>query len=260
MAFFKKLLSGKNEVDKREIKKQPTGEKNIKSYDKEITKNRVVLFLIPNKIYQVELLRITKSVADKWSKILYISLNKPAEKVIETFGENNIDTKKFLFVDAITKGVKPNVSDHGITYINSPKNYEQFNIELNQILEKEKFECLIFDSLSTMLTYQDEKIIIRFAHDLLTRLIVAHASGEVICLLKDINTALVKNISMFADGVVDMKKEEIRQEDSKNKEKIQKLEKELKSIRQAYAAKFVSERSYLKTKERIEKNLEKLRK
>ena len=41
-------------------------------------------------------------------------------------------------------------------------------------------------------------------------------------------------------------------------EKIQKLEKELKALESAYKSKFISEASYQKNKERVEKELKRL--
>ena len=150
MPFFEKLISkSKNrEKSKEEIIEEalPTNKKNIiKIYNKEIIKNKVIVFLIPNKDYQDMLKSITKSVIDKVGNVLYISLNRPAEKIIEILKGDNIDTKKIFFVDAITKRFKSKVSKRGVIYISSPKNFDKFKDDLNQILE-EKFGCLIFDS------------------------------------------------------------------------------------------------------------------
>lgn len=263
MSFFEKLIlkSKKRGKSKEEIIEEalPIERENfIKIYNKKIIKNKVIVFLIPNKDYQDMLISITKSVADKVGNVLYISLNRPAEKIIEILKGDNIDTKKLFFVDAITKGFKSKVSKRGVMYISSPKNFDKFKNELNQILEK-KFGCLIFDSLSTLPLYQDEHIIVRFIHDLVTKLIVAHESGIFICLSRDIDSNLIKDISMFADEVIDLKEGKEKGIDEKKQEKIQKLKTEFEAIRKAYASKFVSEQSYLKTKKRIGENIRKLR-
>jgi len=220
-------------------------------------KNRIIIFLIPGKIYQFGVLSITKSVANRFNRILYISLNKTADKIIGLLKETNIDTKKFLFIEAITRKIKP-VSNRKIIYINSPKKLEKFTTEFNQILEKEKFDCIIFDSLSTMLIYQDEFSVIKFTHDLVTKLTVSHASGQLIYLSKDINSALVKDIAMFADNVISMREEQEKGFLEK-KENTKKLEKELAALKSGYKSKFISAASYKKNKERIDKRLQKLR-
>ncbi len=231
-------------------------------YDKEITKNKIILFLVPKEDYQVELLRISRNVADNFGKkIAYVSLNKPTETIIDNLKKNNIDTKKFLFIDAVAKKSK---SDQDAVCISSLKNFEKFKGELNKILEKEKIKCLIFDSLSTMLIYQDENIIVKFTHDLITNLIEDGACGEFMCLSEDVDSTLIKDVSMFVDKVLNLeqKKEEteLAGKDWKKREKIIKTEGTLESIRKAYALKLMSEASYLKSKKRIEEKLARLRK
>ena len=237
------------------ISRQPDKEK--------IMKSRIEIFIIPNKIYQEKLLEIIKSAAQEFKgKLLYISINKPAEKIIETMKKNDVDSREIFFIDAVSKDIQADISDHGIAYISSPQNFAQFNADLMQILEKEKPECLIFDSLSTILLYQPDLVIVRFTHDLIARLIVAHACGKFTCLLEDINSTLIKDVSMFADIVIDMgeqKQEAAREFTNKKEEETAKLENELQSIREAYALKFLSEESYLASKQRIGAKLERLK-
>ena len=90
MGYFKELFSKINE------KKLTGGNIRVESYDEEIMKNRIIIFLIPGKIYQFGVLSITKSVANRFNRILYMSLNKTADKIIGLLKENNIDTKKIL--------------------------------------------------------------------------------------------------------------------------------------------------------------------
>ena len=237
------------------ISRQPDKEK--------IMKSRIEIFIIPNKIYQEKLLEIIKSAAQEFKgKLLYISINKPAEKIIETMKKNDVDSREIFFIDAVSKDIQADISDHGIAYISSPQNFAQFNADLMQILEKEKPECLIFDSLSTILLYQPDLVVVRFVHDLIAKLIVAHACGKFTCLLEDINSTLIKDVSMFADIVIDMgeqKQEAAREFTNKKEEETAKLENELQSIREAYALKFLSEESYLASKQRIGAKLERLK-
>lgn len=240
---------------------------NIPYFNKKSPENKVIVFLISNKIYQKELLRITKSVANKHSKVVYICLDKPAKRVMGTMRENNIDTKKFLFIEGITEKVKVDITDRGIIFINSPKNFKKFSKELYQIInDLEKIECLILDSLNTLLIYKDESTVVKFIHALITYLRAAHASGDFICLLNDSCTHLAKTITPFTDKVCiiseDGKISEVREKKAslEKKEKIQSLVKELKAIEQALKSGFLSEKSYLNIKERIETTLKRLRK
>jgi len=82
------------------------GKIRIGNYVKQIRENKIILFLITRKTYKTELLNINKNIASWYSKVLYISLSKSAETVIETLRKNKIDTKKFLFVDAVSFVIK----------------------------------------------------------------------------------------------------------------------------------------------------------
>jgi hypothetical protein len=242
-------------LNKLAINRQPDKEKNEKS--------KIEIYLIPNKIYQEKLLEIIKNAVQEFKgKLLYISINKPAEKIIETMKKNDVDSGKIFFIDAVSKDIQADISDHGIAYISSPQNFAQFNADLMQILEKEKPECLVFDSLSTILLYQPDLVIVRFAHDLIAKIIVAHACGKFACLLEDVNSTLIKDVSMFADSVIEMgeqRQEAVKEPVTKTEEAIAKLENELQSIKEAYALKFLSEESYLASKQRIEAKLERLK-
>lgn len=251
---------GVNRQTKDEI--EFSTEKNNEFYDKDIMENEIVLFIVPYKSYQVELLRIAKSVSKRFRRIVYMSLNKTAEKIITIFKENRIDTKKFLFIDGVTKSIKTNAANHGVIFIHSPDNINEFEIELNKILEKEKLECLIYDSLSSMLFYQKDTIIIRFVHDLILRLMTAHANAEFICLSDNIDSPSVKYASTLADKVIDLTKEKAELNDTvfHRKEAIAKSESELDALRKAYESKLISEQSYSHAKARVEEKLRKLKK
>ncbi|MBI3036092.1 hypothetical protein HYY71_07270 [Candidatus Woesearchaeota archaeon] len=227
-----------------------------------IFKNNITVLLIPNRSYHDEVLNIVKASSKRFKKILYVSVNMPAEKVAGAIKEKGIDAEKFLFVDAVNDQTKEDISYHNFIFINSPKNFERFNAQLSHILEKEKFDCLIFDSLSTMLIYNDESTVTKFAHDITKKLAVAHANSILPCLSEDANSVLIKDIAMFVDKVVSIGEEEppAKKGIAAKKEIAPKLENELNSIKNAYASGLISEQAYLKAKERLESKLKKLRK
>lgn len=256
MEIFKKIFSkiGKN--------KELGQEANVNLNDyKDFAKKGIFVFLIPNTTYQEILVALTKSFADKFGSIFYVSINRPAEKVSEVFRQNKIKTDKFLFVDSTDKDVKKELEYGKFAFISSPKYFENFNKELNQIIDREKMSCFIFDSLSTMLIYQDQNTIIRFMHDLIRKLTISDTTAVFTCLTNDINSILNKDISMFVDEVFDLSKEKEPKADYPNKtEEIERLEKELESVEKAVKSNLISNESYLKTKQRIEKKIGTLKK
>lgn len=255
--FTKKRGSEEAAKDKIEFS---TG-KNNGFYDKDIMENEIVLFIVTYKSYQAELVRIAKSVSKRFRRIVYISLNKPADKIVKILKENKVDTKKFLFIDGVTKSIKANAANHGTIFIHTPDNIKEFETELNEILEKEKLECLIYDSLSAMAIYNNRTEIIKFIHDLITRLMTTHTNAEFICLSDNIDSPCIKYVSTLADKVIDLSKEKAELPDTgfRRKEDIAKSESEIDALKKAYESGFISEQSYFHTKARVEEKLRRLR-
>lgn len=233
-------------------------------YGEEVMKAGIVLFVIPNKKYQAELVKITRNAVDDshYKKVAYVSLNKPTKKIAASFKKDGINTKKILFIDAVTKGIKSKASGVNVTYISTMDNFEQFKKDMVKAIDKGKPGCLVFDSLSTMLIHKDQNSIIRCVHDLITKLMVADIGGKFTCLAEDMNSDLIKDVSMFVDKVINLseKKPGTEKVDWEKKEKIAKFEIEFESVRKAYASKLLSEASYLTSKKRIENTLRKLKK
>lgn len=265
MAFLKSLFGKfkkRGDEEATESKIEFSTEKSNEFYDKDITENEIILFIVTYKSYQAELVRIAKSVSKRFRRIVYISLNKPAEKIVKILKENKVDTKKILFIDGVTKSVKADAANHGIIFIHSPDNIKEFEAELDEILEKEKLECLVYDSLSAMAIYDNHTEVIKFVHDLITRLMTTHTNAEFICLSDNINSPCVRYVSTLADKVIDLSKEKAEMPDAgfHRKEAIAKSESEIDALKKAYESEFISEESYLKAKARVEEKLRRLRK
>ena len=172
-----------------------------KDMDKDINKNDIVVFLVPNKKYSAVLDNIVKTVSKSYKKICYVSLNKPYYTVLKTFSEAKLDTKNIFFIDCVSQKAKQSKGIN-VSYVSSPKALTELNITINNVLSKQKTEIMVFDSLSTLLVYQQSLSIIKFVHSIISTLRNSNSKCVFLCLKEDIKTDLVKDISMFADKVV----------------------------------------------------------
>ncbi len=172
-----------------------------KNIDKDIRKNDIIVFLIPNKKYSAVLADIIKTVSKSYKKICYVSLNKPCYTVVKDFSEARADTKKLFFIDCVSQNAKQSKGIN-VSYVSSPKALTELNIAINKVLGIQKTELMVFDSLSTLLVYQQTMTIIKFVHSIISTLRNNGSKAVFLCLKEDIKTDLVKDISMFADKVV----------------------------------------------------------
>lgn len=167
-----------------------------------IKNNKIVVFVIPNKEYAARLEEIITALSKVYKSMCYVSLNKPYNVLINKLKKSKIDTEKFFFIDCITESVEGNaVKDH-VFYVYSPKALTELSITIKKVLDKAKIEITIFDSLSTLLIYEEIVNVIRFTQSLMTTLRTRGSGGIFTCLKEGISEDLIKDLNMFADKVI----------------------------------------------------------
>lgn len=150
---------------------------------------------------------------------VYATVNKPASALKDEMG---VAARNICFVDAITplvsairqsgemfvvskRGIEyaiPQGSD-GCVYVKSPENLTDISTAISESMDaissEDKF--MIFDSLSTLLLYNDAASVARFAHFLTGRLRMWRARG-VLLSVENGSGELVSQLSQFCDTVV----------------------------------------------------------
>jgi archaellum biogenesis ATPase FlaH len=172
----------------------------VVSIKADIEKNDIIVFTIPNKNYTDNTLKIVSALSSIHKKICYVSLNRPYNTIIKNFQDIKIDVKKFLFIDCVTQKREEHPS---VVCVSSPRALTELNIAISKVLST-KVDSTVFDSLSTLLIYEQSSTVIKFAHSVITMFRNAGSKGIFTCLKEDINSELIKDLSMFADKIVEL--------------------------------------------------------
>ena len=173
---------------------------------KEIGNNQMILIIIPNEKYTEAILEIAKQLSNGYKKICYVSLNKLYNALTKSLESNNIEVKKFCFVDGVTKTAEPNVkSDGNVKYISSPSALTQLSVMVIADCKENKPECVLFDSLSTLLIYQKGEVVTQFIHSLTGKIRTVGCVGIFTALEGDTDSDLIKEMGMFVDKVIHFK-------------------------------------------------------
>lgn len=172
--------------------------------EKAIEENDIVLLLLPNQSYSEKIKDIAVIVSKTGKKICYVSVNKPFETLLKDFEKNRIDHKKFYIIDCVTKNVGGASPADNVVCVSSPKALTEMNIAIKNVLETAKTEITMFDSLSTLLIYEDPHVVIRFVHSIVSMFRALKSKGILISLKDDIQSELIKDLNMFVDKVVEM--------------------------------------------------------
>jgi KaiC/GvpD/RAD55 family RecA-like ATPase len=133
-----------------------------------------------------------------------VSLTKPSSTLVESFRHSGIDPKKFFIVDAVSQTAGGAEKVENAVFVTSPAAITELGIKIGEAFKKEKFDFLLFDSISVLLIYVAEQEVLKFIHMLVSRFRASRTCALFTVLLEDTETRVVRNICMFADAVIDL--------------------------------------------------------
>ena len=166
----------------------------------------VLLYLINAEDYAKTNLKIMKELVNQ-NKLsgIYITVNRPYQQIISLLKKNNIDTSAIFFIDAVTKETGGSeVQVNNCIFLDSPTNLTDITIALHKAVElmgnKKKF--IFFDTLSTLLIYNNGQTVVKFAHFLTGRMREWNTKGIIISIQKEMDEKLTSQLIQFCDEKV----------------------------------------------------------
>lgn len=191
MGLIIKDSGTKDEIEKEDAKKA-------------IKDNDIILVLVPNEKYSEKVNDVAGIAANLSEKVCYVSANKPYTTLMKNFEKAKIDTGKFCFIDCVTKSPSGTEAGGKVVCVSSPKALTEMNIAMKKLLEANKPGITVFDSLSTLLIYEESSVVTRFVHSIISVFRSLGSKGILIALKDEVKNELVKDLSMFVDKVVEM--------------------------------------------------------
>jgi len=182
---------------------------NIEDFDKEVKnlKEFIVLATVSAKEYQNTNIELVKHLTkDKNTPGVYVTLNKPFESMKSILEKGGVDTRLIIFIDAVTKTTGGKLTKtKNCLFIGNPENLSDISVAMDQAVRalpgKEKF--LFFDSLSTLLIYNNIETVARFVHFLAGKMRVWKVKGIIISLERKADKDLIEELSQFCDVIID---------------------------------------------------------
>lgn len=163
-----------------------------------IKENDAILFVVKPEIYQDFIQQLTKDCLNK-DISCYITLGRPFQSLSKSFEKNNLDLESIFFIDTSTKmmGNPPQVDN--CLFIDSPSALTNLSIAVKKVVEASEPKYVLLDSLSTLLIYNPEQMIIKFTKDLINKMRVSNSKLILISLDGSDEANIIEKISMFVD-------------------------------------------------------------
>ncbi len=168
----------------------------------------VVLLLVNLNNYQKTSLEALRYLSREMSLPgVYVSVNKPYSSLRTSLVKEKIDVDTMIFIDAITKisGGEAEKSENCL-FLDGPENLTDFSISITEAVSalnmRDKF--LFFDSINTLLIYNETEPVSRFFHFLSSRMRQWGVKGLIMALDKKTDKSIISQISQFCDKVIDL--------------------------------------------------------
>lgn len=162
----------------------------------------VLLALIDPIRYQDAVVGLLRYFTTKTPRGIYVSLNKPFAVLTKSFDKAGIHTGDLFFIDGITN--VPTIEENsGHSCLGSGVDLSNLCIAISKAVNRnadEKF--IVLDSLSTLLIYNDPKVVAKFAHLLTEKMRRWNTSGSLLTVEMSSEHGVVSQLAPFCDKVV----------------------------------------------------------
>lgn len=167
----------------------------------QLSENQLIIGFLPSETYAERTVQIAKELAAKGS-VCYVTLNKTFESLKEIFQKKGIDTKNFVFVDAISGSFKETrVKVDQCYYVSSPDSLTEISIAISNALG-DGCEFLIFDSISNLFIYNKSETMTKFIAALATRIRRTKTKAVFIAIHMPEYESAIRQCETFVDRVL----------------------------------------------------------
>lgn len=176
---------------------------------KSLTQEKFILVILNNEQYIDKLYKTIKSIEKTKNKICYICLSRPYRYVLNDLKKSGLNPNSFFFIDCLSGYYKKPGHVRNCLFLDLPINLESIKKAIDKVVKKEKCSVLLFDTISTMLIYQESFCILKFTHSLIVEKKEENVKKIFIVLEKDTvpqkeSKELTADLSMMADKTLEL--------------------------------------------------------
>lgn len=176
----------------------------LKGMLKDFDENRVLLLAVNPEKYHL----ITRDIFGIMSKSggywIYVTVNKPFVVLKDSFIRDKLDIGGIFFIDMTSKPAGGIKKDANCLYLGDPHDLTSVSIAIDQAVAsiKVKNKFILFDTVNTLLNYNNESMVIRFMHSLIGKMRLWGVKG--ILLSVGMDDRITAQLSQFCDKCIVM--------------------------------------------------------
>jgi len=134
---------------------------------------------------------------------IYVTLNKAHPSLIQELKNNKIDASKLYFIDSVCKKISKKAKEEvNCVDIDGVESLTELSLAISSVSHIGKFKFLIFDSITTLLTYNNQETAEKFISYLVNNLKSLDMSAIFISIDEEKSNKVISFISQFADKII----------------------------------------------------------
>ena len=174
----------------------------IRTSLEDVKGGEIVVFVLSSNSYSSFLSAIVCELSRAATGI-YVSLNQSYQNLCAQLKKEKVNTNKIYIIEGVSKSKEEAEADN-CTYLKS-RSLTELSIAITSATNTGKFDYLIFDSLSTLIMYNELKTIEKFAHYILQKIKTYKLKGIIVALDEERSKELIAVSSQFCDKVIEIK-------------------------------------------------------
>lgn len=172
-----------------------------------IDDGEVVLVVAPSDNVDAINTDIVRHYTTKGGICIYVNVSKPYTTMERRFEKADADTDNIFYIDCATALAGVEVDRAANAVFLKPSDLTHISLTIENALESlpgGRDRVLLFDTLSTLMLYNDDQMVSKFAHSLMTRLRGWEVKSIILTLSEETDERIMSQLRQFADRVVDL--------------------------------------------------------
>ena len=120
----------------------------------------------------------------------------------------NINFSKFFFIDVLTSHYRSPERAENCIFLKEPRKLNDIRAAIHESITKHSCSAVIFDTMSSLLMYEQSHDILKFTHELTVEESMQNTNKVFIILKEDMilndSDSLIKDVEMFADRTINL--------------------------------------------------------
>lgn len=179
-------------------------ELDLEEIENAINEDNIILLLSNSEsIEEVKLDMLEKFTEKNQMSVIYVSITKPYDAITDILGDKGIDTDEIFFIDCMSKAQETDnaVRAENCVFID-PRNLTNISIAISEAVEnlpEEEEKLVVFDTLSALRVYNEDKPLQQFSQFLTSKMRDWKVKSVILTLEEEMDDEVVARVSQFCD-------------------------------------------------------------